>query len=58
MNYVDFQIMLVPEDNGKQNPEVSYTSKYKKHVAYSYGFTVTVMLYGLCLQLWLLISVC
>ena len=27
----------MPEDNGKQNPEESYTSKYQKHIAYSYG---------------------
>ena len=25
--YADFQSILVPEDNGKQNPEVSYTDK-------------------------------
>ena len=29
--------MLVPEDNGKQNPEESYTNKYQKHIACSYG---------------------
>ena len=29
--------MLVPEDNGKQNPEESYTSKYQKHIACSYS---------------------
>ena len=26
------------EDNGKQNPNESYTSKYQKHVACSYGY--------------------
>ena len=30
--YADFESILVPEDNGKQNPEDSYTNKYKKHV--------------------------
>ena len=25
--YVDFESILVPEDNGKQNPEQSYTNK-------------------------------
>ena len=25
--YVDFESTLVPEDNGKQNPIVSYTNK-------------------------------
>ena len=28
--------ILVPEDNGKQNPGVSYTNKYQRHVACSY----------------------
>ena len=30
--------ILVPEDNGKQNPNESYTIKYQKHVACSYGY--------------------
>ena len=34
----DLESILVPEDNGKQNPEESYTSKYQKHVACSYGY--------------------
>ena len=38
MIYPDFESILVPEDNGKQNPEESYTNKYKKHVACSYGY--------------------
>ena len=29
--------MLVPEDNGKQNPNESYTNKYQKHVGCSYS---------------------
>ena len=28
----------MPEDNGKQNPERSYTNKYQKHIACSYGY--------------------
>ena len=28
----------MPEDNGMQNPEESYTSNYKKHIACSYGY--------------------
>ena len=31
----DFESTLVPEDKGKQNPEESYTNKYRKHIAYS-----------------------
>ena len=36
--YADFESILVPENNGKQNPEESYTSKYQKHIACSYGY--------------------
>ena len=28
----------MPEDNGKQNSEESYTNKYQKHIACSYGY--------------------
>ena len=28
----------MPEDNLKQNPEESYTNKYQKHIACSYGY--------------------
>ena len=38
MIYVDFASIPVPEDKGKQNPNQSYTNKYQKHVAYSYGY--------------------
>ena len=38
MIYADFQIILVPEGNGKQNPNESYTRKYQKHVACSCGY--------------------
>ena len=38
MIYADFEIILVPEDNGKQKQNESYTNKYKKHVACSYGY--------------------
>ena len=37
-SYANFEIILVPEENGKQNPEVFYTSKYRKHVACSYDY--------------------
>ena len=35
----DFECVLVPVDNWKQNPE-SYTNKYQKHVACSQLHTV------------------
>ena len=28
----------MPEDNGKQNPEVPYTNKYQRHIAFSYDY--------------------
>ena len=37
MIYADFKSTLVPEDNGKQSPKESYTNKYEKYVACSYG---------------------
>ena len=37
MIYADFESILVPEDNGKQNSEVSYTNKYQKQVACCYS---------------------
>ena len=36
--YADLVCILVPEDNGKPNPEESYTNKYQKHIACSYGY--------------------
>ena len=28
----------MPEDNGKQYPEDSYTNKYQKHIAWNYSY--------------------
>ena len=36
--YADFESILVPKVNGKQNPEESYTNKYQTHIACSYGY--------------------
>ena len=36
--YADFESILVPQSNGKQNPNESYTNKYQKHVACSYVY--------------------
>ena len=38
MIYADFESILAAEDNGKQNPNESYTKEYQKHVASSYGY--------------------
>ena len=32
----DFKSILIPEDDGKQNLNQSYNSKYQKHVACCY----------------------
>ena len=38
MIWADFESILVPEDNEKQNPNDFYTNKYQKHVSCSYGY--------------------
>ena len=35
MIYTAFKSSLAPKQNGKQNPNDSYTNKYQKHVACS-----------------------
>ena len=35
MIYADFESIVVPENNGKQNPGESYANKYQKYVACS-----------------------
>ena len=42
MIYADFENVLVPGDNGKQNPNGSFTNKYQKHVACSYGYKLVL----------------
>ena len=44
MIYADFESILVPEANGKQNMNESYTNKYQKHVACSYGYKFYVVM--------------
>ena len=36
--YVDFDSILVAENNGKQNLDESYTNKYQNHVGCSFDF--------------------
>ena len=38
MIYADFESILVPRNNEKQNLNESYTNKYQKHVVCSYGY--------------------
>ena len=38
MVYGVFESILVPEDNGKQNPKETNMNKYQKHIACSYGY--------------------
>ena len=37
MIYADFKSILVPENNGQQSPNESYTNNNQKHVACKYG---------------------
>ena len=34
----DFESILVPRENGKQNSEESYMNKYQKHFLWSYDY--------------------
>ena len=38
MIYADFESIVVPEDNGEQNPKESYKRKCQKHISCSYGY--------------------
>ena len=38
MIYVDFEIILVLIDNGKKNPNESYTNKYQRLVTFSFSY--------------------
>ena len=38
MIYANFESILVPENNRKQNPNEYYTNKYRNYVARSYGY--------------------
>ena len=37
MIYANFESILAPKNNEKQNPEEFYTRKYQKHIARSYS---------------------
>ena len=37
----------MPEDNGKLNPNESYTKKYQKHIAYSYAYKLVCLNHNL-----------
>ena len=43
MIYANFESILVPDDDGKQNPEESYTNKYQEHIACSYGYKLVCL---------------
>ena len=36
--HAEFESILVPEENRNQNPNKSYSNKYQKHIACSYGY--------------------
>ena len=41
--YADVESILVPKNYGKQNLEDSYTKKYQKHYAWSYGYKLVYL---------------
>ena len=41
--YAEFESILMPEDNGKQNPEETYTSQYQKHIGSSYSYKLVYL---------------
>ena len=43
--YIDFESILVAESNGKQNPDESYTNKYRKYIAYRYCYKLSCIDY-------------
>ena len=43
MIYPSFESIIVPENNGKQNPNESYTKKIQKHVACSHSYLVRLL---------------
>ena len=45
MIYADFENILIPEINGKENPEKCYTNKYQKHDACSTGYKFACVYY-------------
>ena len=40
----DFESILVPENNGKENPNESYMNKYEKYIACSYSYKLDVLM--------------
>ena len=46
MIYADFESVLVPGNNVKQNPNESYTNKYRKHVPCSYGYKLVCFFFS------------
>ena len=41
--HANFESILPSENKGKQNPNDSYTKKYQKHVASSYGYKLVLV---------------
>ena len=45
--YADFEIILVTENNGKQNTDEFYTNIYQNHVGSSFGINYYVLMINL-----------
>ena len=42
--YPDFESILEPENNGKQNSEESCRNKYQRHIACGYGYKLVLII--------------
>ena len=43
ITYADFESILVPENNRKQNPQVFFTNNCQKHITCSFGYKLVCL---------------
>ena len=55
--YAEFETILVPEENRNQNPNKSYTNKYQKHIACSYGYKLVCVYDDFCKPIFIMCKI-
>ena len=55
--YAKFESILVPEGNRNQNPNKSYTNKYQKHIACSYGYKLVCVYDDFCKPMFIMCKI-
>ena len=55
--YAEFESILVPEGNRNQNPNKSYTNKYQKHIACSYGYKLVCVYNDFCKPIFIMCKI-